>query len=534
MLAREAADITDRRALAWAIVALGLLTFVLTRVFHPIRGLGNPDIAGILYNADLLCDGGLPYRDTWDMKPPGTFYLVAAIFKLFGRNLQVLAAGYATWMATGAFALFLGAREIYGERSVVAGAIASALYLSVIGIFDMNYSSWMTPLYAWSFSLTLIGLHRGSCSAHAGAGFAAMCAVLFKLQAGTIVLAVAATWWWASRREWRGTRPSMLGCWIVGATLGVLPLAVFYAAHRAIPDLVQGVFPATAAFDYTQSMDASLPLGRTLRGVRRQHVRAFFLPICLTGAAIGGMWLRRGRDEPSRSLAPPAFFLVASVLGCALGGFRFFVHYLPQCAPAWALLGANPAAWDWFGARRGGRPLLVRAAAWGHILLTAGLAITILVRIPLRKHAFYDNGGSPAVELVGTFIRERTQSEDRILVWGWRGWGVYYFAHRRSPSSLFKMMGEVTEFNNNSAFSAATEMHFRDGPLAQRLLADVRARPPRYVVRSMPFFPGLKKDPLDEWPEMQRIVADEYQVVLRAGFLVVYERKAALKPVAFS
>jgi hypothetical protein len=40
----------------------------------------------------------------------------------------------------------------------------------------------------------------------------------------------------------------------------------------------------------------------------------------------------------------------------------------------------------------------------------------------------------------------------------------------------------------------------------------------------------VEQDPLEEWPEMQRIVADEYEVVLRDDFLTVYERKAAVKP----
>jgi hypothetical protein len=529
---REAPQNTAyRQALPWAIAALGLLAFVLSRVFHPIQGLGNPDIAGILYSADVLRDGGLPYRDTWDMKSPGTFFVVAAIFQLFGRSLQALAGGYAVWIAVGAPALFLSARELYGERGVIAGAIASALYLSVMGMFDMNYASWMTPPYAWSFALTLVGLHRGARSAHALAGFAAAWAVLLKPHAGTVVLAVAATWWWARRREWRGTRPAMIGWWIFGAALGVLPLVVLYAAHGALPDLVRGVVPATAAAEYLRSRSTSSVLAWAIKEVPLQHIRAFFLPGYLACMAVAAIWLLRQRPVRSSALAPPVFFLAASLLGYALG-FRFYVHYLPQCLPAWALLGAHPAAWDWFGARRGARAPLVRAVSWGHALLTAGLVVLILVRIPsgYGRHRYFDNPGSPAVERVGAFIQERTAPEDPILVWGWRGWGVYYFADRRSPSPLFKLMGEVTDPNANLAFLGGTEIHFRDGPLARRLLADVRARPPRYFVRSTPFFPGVEQDPLEEWSEMQRIVADEYEVVLRDDFLTVYERKAAVKP----
>jgi hypothetical protein len=40
--------------------------------------------------------------------------------------------------------------------------------------------------------------------------------------------------------------------WIAGASLGVLPISVFYAAHGAFPDLVQGLVPFEKAAEYSQ------------------------------------------------------------------------------------------------------------------------------------------------------------------------------------------------------------------------------------------------------------------------------------------
>ena len=59
------------RTRSLVVLALALVAFVATRRLHPIQGLGNADIAGILYNADMLNRGLLPYRDTVDLKPPG-------------------------------------------------------------------------------------------------------------------------------------------------------------------------------------------------------------------------------------------------------------------------------------------------------------------------------------------------------------------------------------------------------------------------------------------------------------------------------
>ena len=73
----------------WAFLwlAVGVTVFAFARTTRPISGLGNHDVAGITYNADLLLRGGLPYVDTVEIKAPGTFYLVAAAFQLFGRSV---------------------------------------------------------------------------------------------------------------------------------------------------------------------------------------------------------------------------------------------------------------------------------------------------------------------------------------------------------------------------------------------------------------------------------------------------------------
>lgn len=42
------------------LVLVGLVVYLLTRAKLVTLGVGNADIAGILYNADILNDGGLP------------------------------------------------------------------------------------------------------------------------------------------------------------------------------------------------------------------------------------------------------------------------------------------------------------------------------------------------------------------------------------------------------------------------------------------------------------------------------------------
>jgi hypothetical protein len=90
---------------------------------------------------------------------------------------------------------------------------------------------------------------------------------------------------------------------------------------------------------------------------------------------------------------------------------------------------------------------------------------------------------------------------------------------------VFKVLGQATDYNDNTAFARDTTIAFKPGPYADMLLADVRARPPAFIVRASPFFPGASGDPLDQWPEMLQIVSREYRVATRFDHLIVYERR---------
>ncbi len=517
----------NERRLHAALVAAALAAFAATRALHPVQGLGNPDIGGILYSADLLRAGLLPYQDSVDVKQPGSFFLVAAIFGV-SRSLPALHAGFAAWLLFGAPAMWVAARALYREGPYArhAPAVAVALYLGTAGVFDLNYGAWMMPVYAWSFALLARGLATGGAIAHVLAGAAAACAYLVKAQAVVLIPLFAAIFFVARRERQPGATWRAWPLWILGVALALAPLVALYAGRDALPALARGLVPLGDAAAYTEQRSATWRDLDVLWKVPRQHGRAFYLPLVLGGAAVIGVLRTRADGRPAARFLPVALFYALSLWGCALGGRRFFIHYLPQCLPAACLLGAHPAAWEWLAARRATlarRWVLIAARA--HATAAAGLLILLVARIALSRNALVDNPGSTAVVKVGELVRASTAPNERLLVWGWSGWGAYYFSERRSPSSVFKVLGQVTEYNDNSAFDRGSPIRFKPGPLADRLLADLEREPPAFLVRSVPFFPGKQGDPLDEWPELRAFVARRYKIVARVDHLVVYERK---------
>ncbi|MCA9539711.1 MAG: hypothetical protein KC620_12530, partial [Myxococcales bacterium] len=81
------------RASALDAVALLLLAGLALWLRWPAlstEGFHNEDAAGITYNADLLLRGLVPYLDDLEWKAPGSFYLSALVWSVFGRSIVAL------------------------------------------------------------------------------------------------------------------------------------------------------------------------------------------------------------------------------------------------------------------------------------------------------------------------------------------------------------------------------------------------------------------------------------------------------------
>lgn len=519
------------RRFAYGLCAAGVVLFIATRLFHPIKGLGNADIAGILYQADIIRDGGLPYRDAIDMKSPGPFFLLAAVFSLFGRELWVIKAAYAVWALLAAPAIWLAARALYGrgDRGTIAAGIAVLLYLPTIAMFDFNYSAWMTPAYAWAFALLLLAL-EGRPRLHIAAGLSAGLAFLFKTHALVLAPVFVCVWIWARRRAQPGADWTAWPAWLEGAVLAFAPLVLLYAAHRSTGYLFAGLFPIEWAVEYAGRTDTEQHWLWRAHRIPAQLGRTFPLHAWLGALALAVVaWRKRhvqgDMSEDAGPVAPQLILLAWSVIGCGLGGQRYYIHYLTQYLPALALLAAHPAAWSWPPA--GERGAGIRRAG---LAVTLGLAVWQLSLIPLGRAARVDHRGMPPAKTVGEIIAEETRPDECIFVWGWAGWPVYYWADRRSCSPIFKVLGQLTDANQNSLFRRSRAADFRPGPYADMVLEAFRTRPPAFFVRLRPFFPGVRHDPFDQWKEFSELVRREYVFRERHGKIYLYERLDRLPP----
>ncbi|MBL4686440.1 MAG: hypothetical protein JKY37_17730 [Nannocystaceae bacterium] len=515
------------------VLAVGAVLFIGVRLHVVDDDIPNPDIAGILYNAELLLDGGLPYIDTVEAKPAGSFFMVALAFAMFGRGLLALQLVHVLWLLAAAPAVWLVASELSREHSQrvrsVTAALATAVYLTYAPMFSYNYSSWMMPAYAWAGAAVLVGLRRDKLSWHVLAGASAMVAYATMQRAVVLAALMLAFWGWARRLGLAGARPLAFVGWGTGAALAFTALAMPYLLIGEAGAFLNGLFPFDTALRYTAQSDVGFTT--VALGAATQLVQTFWFAALLVGlGVVASILAARSGEQPPRTDVwfVGTAWLVASIAGAAIGGGRFYVHYLVQYVPALAVMAAHPSVVALLLGDGSNR----RA----HIATRVGVGLAVaaqLYEVGVGSGHRYGSmarrlgDGRTAAQAAGAHIVERTQPGDRIAAWGWTAWRVYYWADRRAPGAIYKPMGTLTTFNTNTAFTPGGNIEFTPGPRSEEYIAAFDANPPAFFVYSPSFVLafGARPDPLQAFGPLRQRLERDYVIDGVYGDLRLFRRR---------
>jgi hypothetical protein len=513
----------DRLA-AWLpriLVGLGLALFVSIRMQLVDDEVPNPDISGILYNADGMLRGALPYVDNAEFKPFGSFYVVAAVFWAWGRDLEVLQWAFSAWLLLGVPAVAVALPK---ARSRTATALSLAVYLYYAGMFTYNYTAWMMPVYAWAFAGVVRSLD-GDASQRARVlwgllGGAASAVAFGFMQRGGVVGPLALALWGLQLRR-GNTRWDAMGSWVAGAVLGGLVMAGPFLARGEAGTLLASLFPVGLVSDYSGSAS-----GGTLEALL--HVPGMLATTFGSALVLATAGLLLSRQRRDHAATPAALFVVASLVGTGLGGGRFYLHYMPQLIPALAVLvGATALGRTVDDPEAPPRLRGVTMAALGLTLLGWVVAVSSgdAQRYEAKARRLQD--GKSAAQAAGAHIRARTSPDDTIYGWGWTSWRVYFWADRRAPGRYYKALGRLTTFNTNTAFDAGGDIVFQPGPHADAFLADFDAHPPTYFVVSPSFTQtfGAKREPLEAFTGLAERLRNDYRPEAEFGDLLLLRRR---------
>lgn len=230
-------DIADRSRHRRTVLAIVVSAMI---VFLPGLFWGLP-FGKFIVGAGVILDGGVPYTDFWTMYAPGTFYLVAALFKVFGQDVVVQGAAVIAIRAVTAGVFFHLLRRVGTDRR-----LAGFLAILFIGMF------WETSpeLSTYPPALLLLLLAMGRIlKFFAGrnprgpieAGFLLGCAAIFKhdvaaYAATAFILSIYLIWLLAlNRHPARIYSPLTASVELVGTAITpIIPVAIFLASTAGV------------------------------------------------------------------------------------------------------------------------------------------------------------------------------------------------------------------------------------------------------------------------------------------------------------
>ncbi len=422
--------------------------------------------------ANVMLDGGLPYANAVERKPPLLFWTYSAIFAGAGRyNWLALHLTALAWTLLTMAGLYVIGAEVFDRR---AGAAAAFLYcvfqpwanpnnLAFNGELMMNL-----PL-VWAWALVLHRPQRRRLPALAAAGVLLGAAFLLKQPAAIAAVPMGVYLLLPSYRSrhaysWResvGQAAALTTGFIV--IVGVIAAILWR----------QGIL-ADAIFWTITAHDVPFIFWSRAAG----HTAAFVgacLPLCLAAAAA----LRFDAFGPARR--PERFALVSlavvSAIGVAASG-RFYVHYFIQLVPPLALLAA---------------PIVASSAAlraW--VLVTAAAFVTA---------AWIVLPGESMPSDAARYIRQHSAAGDRIFVWG-QAPGIYLDAERQPATryiTTFPLTGYIfgpplPGLDTRSRIIPGAWQHFSEDMTAHpaRLIVDVQSDPAvQYAIGDFPILARL-------------------------------------------
>ena len=427
--------------------------------------------------ANEIVDGGRPYADAVERKPPFLFWTYAAVFKIAGKfNWKALHIVALVWTLCAMAGLYVIGCELFDRNTGLIAAFFYSVFqpwwtwknLSFDGEMLMN----LPIIWAWA-----IAFGRGSSRVRPelfAAGALLGAAFLLKQPAA-----------------------------IAAVPLGIYLLLPSYRASRSLTRTIRSFRHRWSHQDFSQ------PLGLVTIVLWKQGILhdAFywtiadhdvphvfwqkgivntltFLGACLP-LVIGAIMACRYKSEiwTGKTAERTALLglLAASAIGAA-AGVRFYPHYYVQLIPPLALLAAPYYARLWSRTIQPPHWLLRPR------VICAWLALTV---IAFSINHWTGLASQRVPSETGQYLLAHSSPDDRIFVWG-QSPEIYLDAHRRPacryittfPLTGYVFGGPIPGFDTRSrilpgAWSALEQDFTRHPPT---YIVDIQARPEKCAV----------------------------------------------------
>ncbi len=507
--------VTDLRTLQIILAWLCLFAALLVLRSHTYWGYIYHDDGLFLYAGQAAASGKLAYRDFWDHKPPGVFYLHAPVLWLFPFSLAAVKIFDALWVSISATLLFLTLRWHFNFRAVLIATVSYILFLSMPDPIRGGGLTEECGLVFQGVFYLLVLTHPEATRRHAWLagvflGCAMQCRQTFALDFPILIL-----WLWYLRQE--QNRPVVW--WIKGciaAGFGILVpeivISAWFWLHGAWHDYFTGSYLFNVL--YVQRGEAGRSwqsLFHSWLGFTTSTGPYLVAPLA---ASVLLPWMN---PMHRRLLLVIALGYIGDLAATMMSG-EFYAHYYVQAAwPMCIALGLITHIGIWALNRwwksKSRRYLPAAACALGICggclwLMGLGLHSAYADVRKAYMQAAEEDGRWAAQREIGRAIAALTAPDETIQLLG------------RSPNSCYFLSGRHASsryYHNTPIFKSKFEGDVSE-ELRKTFMDDLRANPPALFVIGE----GDTKRP---WRELQLIEQHipELRAILDSDYIALEE-----------
>lgn len=512
--------ISKNKSLIYYLALLLIIIFAYPVLFYPL----GRDHAISAYTGMIINEGGVPFKDAWEQKPPLLYFLYSLAFILFGESMKSIRIfDLLCTIATIALLRQFG-KCLFGETvGVVTGIFYGMLYLFTNDFWTLSNADGFLMLPTVGALYTCcIAQERNKRLLFLLSGVFIGCVIMIKFT-GVVVAAPVFLYLFIMALGGKGGRIRKFlldsSFIILGIFLVSLAFIFYLFKNQVLDELIYTLFVFNPIYaKHALQLKEKLYADLTIMGFCRKNLLVA-LPAVFA-------LLRVNVRRPS-----PKEVLMVSWLAVSLAGvyiqWRFFIyHWLPVLGPL-SLLGAYGICKVFT------QPLYLAkvrffAEAKNQFLVLVIVLLAFLTFKPYMRQCLdfyqyktgsisrweyfnnyfgkYNQGDFSflADEEVAEYLKAHTKSDDYIFIWGF-GTLVYFLADRKSPSRFI------------FPICLMAKGHPRYEKWRKELIHDLTVKKPHYIIvlekDALSWVTGLKGDSLENlknFPELNQVIENEY------------------------
>ena len=438
--------------------------------------------------ANVILDGGVPYRDAWEQKPPGIYFLYALIFLVFGRN-NLIAVHWIAAIAISltAIGIFCFASIIFSKQTAI---ISAFLYCAISSCGSAaHFQAANTEIFSVLFAVWAIFFffkQNGKFINYFNCGLLTALAFFFK-QPGGLILILFIIYLFIKNFKDKQLFLKHISA-ILSGFLSIVLITVFYfLINKSLFDFWMVGFWHNVL--YMKGNDIGFGLFAIKKNiplfVRNNYV--FYIP-ALTMFLFSSIKLIRAKLNANTIGLKYIFMFIwfpLSFISTSLG-WRFEGHYFYFFFPAVCVLSAECFVQFY-------NYLYLRQKYISFIfamLYLSGLLYSLIYHTGFppgfqKKYRVFmdlqENEGN-FISGISRYIRQRTSQNDKIFVWGFCP-EIYTISGRRCASRFVFCNFLIGQMTGDKYFYMDMERLDRTIPGAwDKLMTDLHKNMPSYII----------------------------------------------------